>query len=171
MHTDFHLAPWGMFFAALMYIVGNGVWANHLVRQKQWLGWLLWSLSAVLILLAGAAIELRLSGEGSLWSTLTGVDPEKHWIIVTLYSLLSVPAAASIIFRQSVAWTRLAITASAILVFIPLGTQLHNPDDSYFAISLGITLATCSIMWFWITLLDCEPKHQRKTVPVEEMSV
>lgn len=45
--VHFELAPWGMFFAGLMYVIGNGVWVNHLVRQRRWLGWLLWSLAAV----------------------------------------------------------------------------------------------------------------------------
>lgn len=170
MHTDFHLAPWGMFYAAVMYIVGNAIWTNHLVRERQWLGWLMWLISAAGVVIAGALIEIRLSTEpAGLWATLSGVAPEKHWIIVSLYALLSFPGAASIIFRQNTAWTRLAVTASAMLVFIPLGHQLHDPDNSRLALSIGITLITCSIMWVWISLLDSEPAHQRKTVPVEEM--
>ncbi|HXH73242.1 MAG TPA: hypothetical protein VNI58_10550 [Mariprofundaceae bacterium] len=171
MHIDFEFAPWGMFYAALMYIVGNGIWTNHLVRRKQWLGWLMWSASAILVVLAGAVIELRLSGGSGLWADLSSADLEKYWIIATLYALLSFPGAASIIFRQDIAWTRLAVTAIAMLVFIPLGGQLHDPENNRLALSIGITLATCAIMWFWITLLDCEPEHRRKTVPVEEMSL
>ena len=170
MHIDFQFAPWGMFVAALMYVVGNGVWTNHLARNNYWIGWLLWIGSAVILLIAGAFIEGRLAGSGSIWELLSGVEPEKHWIIVTLYALLSVPGTASVLFRQNMAWTRLAVIATALLVFIPLGTQLHDPDNSYLALSLGITLAVCAIMWLWTSLLDCEPEHKRKTVTVEEMS-
>jgi len=170
MHTDFHLAPWGMFYAAIMYVAGNAIWTNHIVRQRQWLGWLLWLLSAGIVVVAGALIEIRLSGEpAGLWETLTGVAPEKYWIIVSLYALLSFPGAASVIFRQGKTWTQLTVTASAMLIFIPLGHQLHDPDNARLAMSLGITLVTCAIMWMWVALLDSEPQHQRKTVPVEEM--
>ena len=34
MHIEFTNAPWGMAFAALMYLIGNGIWINHLVRHK-----------------------------------------------------------------------------------------------------------------------------------------
>ncbi len=168
MHIDFTFAPWGMIFAAFMYIVGNGVWQNGLARQRIWLGWLLWVLSAAAILVLGAAIEIRLGGGESIVDQLTSVDIENHWITLTLYALLSVPAAASVLFRQDLAWTRLAVCATALLVFIPLGSQINDPDDSRLAFSLGITLAVVGLMWFWSLLFDVEPEHQRKTIPVEE---
>ncbi len=168
MQIDFQLAPWGMIFAALIYVIGNAVWTNHLARQRIWAGWLMWTLAAIFILFAGAAVESRLAGNGDIMSTLSAADGEKHWIIVTLFALLSVPGAASILFRQSVAWTRFAVCATALLVFIPLGAQLHDPEDTRIALSLGITLAVIGLLWLTSSLLDSEPAHKRKTVPLEE---
>ncbi len=171
MHIDFSFAPWGMVFAAMMYVVGNGLWTNHLVRHKLWLGWLLWAASALLVIVVGALVELRLSGSGNgIWQTLTAVNIENHWIVATLYALMCVPGAASVLFRQSLAWTRLSTILTAIIIFVPLGAQLHDPNDSRLFISLGITASVCGLIWLWSLLLDCEPVHQRKTVPVEEMS-
>ncbi len=168
MQIDFQIAHWGMIFAALTYVIGNAVWTNHLARQRIWTGWLMWTIAAVLILFAGAAVESRLAGSGDIMATLSAVDGEKHWIIVTLFALLSVPGAASVLFRQSVAWTRFAVIASALLVFIPLGNQLHDPNDSRIALSLGITLAVAGLLWMISSLLDREPVHKRKTIPLEE---
>ncbi len=169
MHIEFTNAPWGMAFAALMYLIGNGIWINHLVRHKLWIGWAIWAISAVLIIVIGAVIEQRLAGstEG-IWTMLTSVNKENHWIVVTLYALLSVPGAAAVLFRQSLGWTRLGVIAIALIVFIPLGSQLHDPSDSRLFLSLGITLSICGVLWLWSVLLDCEPVHQRKTVPVGE---
>lgn len=170
MNTDFTFAPWGMTYAALMYVIGNGVWTNYLVRQKPWAGWLMWSISAALIVIAGAAIQLRLGGGDGVWAIISSTSSESHWIVVTLYALLSIPGAASILFRQSVDWTRFGILATALLVFIPLGAQLNDPASNHLVFSLGITLAVCSLMWVWSLLLDCEPEHKRKTIPIKEMS-
>jgi len=169
MHIDFTFAPWGMAYAALMYVLGNGVWTNHLVRHRPWLGWLLWTVSALMIIVIGAALQVRISPDGgSIWTALTSVNKENHWIVATLYALLSVPGAASVLFRQSLAWTRLGVLATALIVFIPLGMQLHDPNDPRLALSLGLTLAICGLTWLWSALLDCEPAHQRKTVPIAE---
>jgi len=170
MHTDFTFAPWGMIYAALMYVIGNGIWTNHLARQKPWLGWLMWSVSAILIIFIGAIIELRLAGGSSVLNKLTSVNIENHWIVVTLYALLSIPGAASVLFRQSVDWTRLGVLATALIVFIPLGAQLNDPENNRLLFSLGVTLAICGLLWVWSMMLDCEPVHKRKTVPLEEMS-
>lgn len=170
MNIDFTIAPWGMAFAALMFIVGNGIWMNHLVRKKVWMGWLLWSLSALIVIVIGAAIEQKLGSETGVWNSLTTVNGENHWIVITLYALISIPAAASILFRQSVAWTRLAVLATAIIVLIPLGSQLHDPNDPRLLLSLGIAAISSALIWLWSKLLDCEPEHMRKTVPLEEMS-
>lgn len=170
MNIDFTFAPWGMTYAALMFVIGNGIWTNYLVRQKPWAGWLMWSVSALPVVVAGAAIQLRLGGGDGVWAIISSTSTESHWIIVTLYALLSIPGAASILFRQSVEWTRLAILATALLLFIPLGAQLNDPAGNHLALSLGITLAACGLMWIWSVLLDCEPEHRRKTVPVKEMS-
>ncbi len=169
MHIDFTFAPWGMIFAAFMYVVGNGIWMNTLSRRNAWLGWLMWGLSVAAILVLGAAIELRLGGGEGIWDRLTSVNGDNHWIVATLYALLSVPAAACVLFRQETAWTRLAVCATALLIFIPLGAQLNDPDDSRLTLSLGITLAVIGLMWFWSLLFDAEPEHHRKTVPLEEM--
>ncbi|MDX8401793.1 MAG: hypothetical protein R8K47_04090 [Mariprofundaceae bacterium] len=170
MHLDFTYAPLGMAFAALMYVIGNAAWMNHLARRRLWAGWLMWFLSAVLVLLAGGAIENRLAGGAGAWATLTSADNEKHWIIVTLYALMSVPAAASVIFRLDTRWTRIAVTLVALLVFIPLGAQLHDPENSRILFSLGAALAVIGLLWGWSIMLDEEPAPHRKTVPVEEMN-
>jgi len=168
MQIDFSIAPWGMTFAALMYVIGNGAWTNHIVRHKPWLGWVVWGASSIVIIVIAAAIELRLSGQSGIWSRLTSVNIENHWIVVTLYALISVPGAASVLFRQSVNWTRLAVLAIGLILFIPVGTQLHDPNDPRLFLSLGMTLASCGLIWLWSVLLDCEPVHQRKTVPLAE---
>jgi len=170
MHTDYTFAPWGMAFAALMFVVGNAVWINHLARQRPWLGWLMWSISAALILLLGAIIELRLGGGAGVWDKLTSVNVENHWIVVTLYALMSIPGAASVLFRQDTGWTRLGVLATALIVFIPLGAQLGDRDNSRLLLSLGITLAICGLIVIWSMLLDCDPAHKRKTVPLAETS-
>ncbi|MFQ5519341.1 MAG: hypothetical protein ACE5E3_04985, partial [Mariprofundus sp.] len=119
----------------------------------------------------GAVIEQRLGGsEAEIWTLLTSVNIENHWIVATLYALLSIPGAAAVLFRQSVGWTRLGVLTIAVIVFIPLGQQLHDPNDSHLFLSIGITAAVCGLMWLWSMMLDAEPAHQRKTVPVEEMS-
>ena len=167
--VQFELAPWGMFFAGLMYVVGNGVWVNHLVRQRRWLGWLLWSLSAVGLLFLAAMFETHLDTESGMgiWQRLTSVDPENHWIAVTLYALISVPGAGAVLLKQDVRWTRLAIIAPALLIFIPLGQQLMNPNDNYTALSLGVAMAVSAMMLVWQMLLDCEPDAvQEKTTAV-----
>jgi len=170
MNIDFTLAPWGMATAAFMFVVGNGVWMNHLARRNAWIGWLLWSLSAVAILVLGAVIELRLGSNSDIWTLLTTVNMENHWIIVTLYALISIPAAASVLFRQQASWTQLAVLATGLIIFIPLGSQIQDPENDRLMLSLGITLATGGLVWLWSTLLDCDPEHKRKTVPLEEMS-
>jgi len=172
MNIDFSLAPWGMAFAALMFLIGNGAWTNHIVRHKPWLGWVIWSLTVPAIIVLGAILELRLSGKtDSIWFLLTSVNFENHWIVATLYMLMSIPGAASVLFHQSLNWTRLATLTTALIVLIPLGTQLHDPNDPRLALSLGITLGLCGILWLWSAMLDSEPAHQRKTVPVEEMTL
>jgi len=169
MNIDFSLAPWGMGFAAMMFLVGNGAWTNHIVRHKPWMGWVIWGLTVPVIIVIAALIELRLSGsEGGVWNLLTSVNIENHWIVATLYALISIPGAASVLFHQNVSWTRLATLSTALIVLIPLGTQLHDPNDPRLALSIGITLALCGIMSLWSIMLDCDPAHHRKTVPLEE---
>jgi len=169
MNIDFALAPWGMAFAGFMYITGNGAWMNHLARKNAWMGWLFWSLSAVIVLILGAAIEQHLAGKSDIWTILSSVNVENHWIIVTLYALISIPGAASVLFGQPASWTQLAVIATSLIVFIPLGMQLHDPNDDRLMLSLGITLAVGGLMWLWSVMLDCDPEYKRKTVPVEEM--
>jgi hypothetical protein len=164
MEMDFQYAPWGMFFAAIMYVVGNGVWINHLARKRLWIGWLLWLGTGLLFLVAGAAVEVHLGTDSiGVWQQLRSVDPTNHWIVMTFYALLSFPGAASVLLRQSMAWTRLSIMAPAIIVMLPIGQEMANPGDSYLALSIGITLATCAILWIWQSLLDCEPTPKLRT--------
>ncbi|MFQ5582076.1 MAG: hypothetical protein ACE5F3_05565 [Mariprofundaceae bacterium] len=162
MNIQFELAPWGVFFAGMMYVIGNGVWANHIVRKKIWLGWLLWSICALLMLVVAAVFESRLGPQGGgILDHLTKVDVENHWIAITLFALLSFPGAASVLFRQTVAWTRMAILTPALIVFIPVGRQLNNPNDSYLILSIGVALAVCGLTWLWLSLLDCDPEPRR----------
>jgi len=162
--THFEFAPWGMFFAGVMYVVGNGVWVNHLVRERRWLGWLLWLLSGAGLLFVAAVFETRLDmlSELGVWQRLTTVDPENHWIALTLFALMSVPGATCVLLKQDVRWTRVALVLPALLVFIPLGQQLANPDDSYTALSLGVAMAVAGVMLMWQMVLDCEPKEDVK---------
>jgi len=157
--AQFEFAPGGMFFAALMYIIGNGVWVNHLVRERRWIGWLLWVISGVALLVLAAMFETRLdaASELGIWGRLTSVDPENHWIALTLFALMSVPGATCVLLKQNVRWTRLALIVPALLVFIPLGQQIANPNDSYTALSLGAALAVTALMVMWSMMLDSEP--------------
>jgi hypothetical protein len=162
--VQFDYAVWGVFFAALLYVLGNGVWVNHLVRERNWLGWLLWSVLGLGLLLVAALFETRLDqaeGMGVL-ERLTSVDVENHWIAMGLFALMSVPGAASVLLRQSVRWTRVILLMPAILIFIPVGRQLGNPDDSYFLLSMGTTLVVCTVLFLWQLLLDCEPEQALK---------
>lgn len=169
MDIDYSLVPWGMAFAAFMYIIGNGVWMNNLVRSNLWWGWLLWSLSALFIVLGSILIQQRLGSEGNFAEILVGNTVETYWIIATLYALMSIPAAAGVMFRQSVGWTRFGVIATGLILFIPLGIQVQDPDNSHLLLSIGVTHVVVILMWIWSALLDCEPEHKRKTVPLEEM--
>lgn len=162
--VQFDYAVWGIFFAALLYILGNGVWVNHLVREKNWLGWVLWSSLGVVLLVVAALFETRLDQTGNMEAVdrLTSVNPENHWIAMGLFALMSVPGAASVLLKQSIRWTRVIVLLPAILIFIPIGKQLDNPDDSYFLLSIGATLVVCTALFLWQTLLDCEPDQALK---------
>jgi hypothetical protein len=154
----FELAPWGIFFAALMYVLGNGVWVNHVVRRRRWIGWLLWSVTGVLLLLLAAVFDSRVGGIAMpVMDRLTTVSPENHWIALTLFALLSVPGAACVLLKQSVGWTRLALVAPALLIFLPMGQQLANPNNHYLMLSIGVTFAVCGATVLWQYLLDHEP--------------
>ena len=114
MEFDAQFGYWGLLIAAMMYVVGNGMWINHLARKRQWLGWMMWSISAVILVVVAAAIEAYLSTSGGgMADRLTGVDGENHWIAVSLYALMSVPGAASVIFKQGAQETRLALLITA----------------------------------------------------------
>jgi len=162
--AHFEFAPWGMFFAGVMYVIGNGVWVNHLVRERRWLGWLLWVLSGIGLLFLAAMFEMRLDTASDLgvWQRLTSVDSENHWIALTLFALMSVPGATCVLLKQDIRWTRLALVLPALLIFIPLGQQLANPNDSYTALSLGVALAVVGIMLIWQMMLDSEPEDVSK---------
>jgi len=170
MHIDFTFAPWGMAYAALMYVLGNGAWTNQLARRKAWLGWLMWLASAAVVIILGAVIGHHLGYKADASSALGSMNKENYWIILTLYMLMSIPGAASVLFRQSLAWTRLALLITAMIIFIPLGTQIHDPNNARLGLSLGITLAVCVLMWAWSVMLDHESEHHRRTVPVDELT-
>jgi len=156
--VQFDFAVWGVFFAALLYVLGNGVWVNHLVREKIWLGWVLWSLLGAVLLVVAALFEARLDqGSAGAIDRLTSVAFENHWIALGLFALMSVPGAAAVLLKQSVRWTRITLLLPAILLFIPVGRQLDNPDNNYLLLSLGTTVAVCGALYLWQMLLDCEP--------------
>jgi len=160
-----HIA-WGIAYASMMYVIGNGVWVNHLARKKQWLGWLMWLAAGLLLIVLGASIEVRLSGTTSgLWQQLTSVDKENHWIVLVLFALMSVPGAASVILKQEANWTRIALIIPAIVVFIPVGMQLGVPSGKNIMAGLGLTLAVCAMLLIWQFMLDRdEPSQQEKPV-------
>jgi hypothetical protein len=160
-----HIA-WGIAYASMMYVIGNGVWVNHLARKKQWLGWLMWLAAGLLLIVLGASIEVRLSGTASgLWQQLTSVDKENHWIVLVLFALMSVPGAASVILKQEANWTRIALIIPAIVVFIPVGMQLGAPSGKNIMAGLGLTLAVCAMLLIWQFMLDRdEPSQQEKPV-------
>ncbi|MDX8402891.1 MAG: hypothetical protein R8K54_00600 [Mariprofundaceae bacterium] len=163
--VQFDYAVWGVFFAALLYVLGNGVWVNHLVRERMWIGWVLWSVMGVVLLATAAFFETRLDQASSMGAIerLGSVNVENHWIALGLFALLSVPGAASVLLKQSVQWTRITLLLPAILLFMPIGKQLENPDDNYLLLSLGATAAVCGALLLWQIVLDCEPEQAVKT--------
>jgi len=162
METQPHMA-WGIAYASMMYIMGNGAWINHLARKKQWLGWLIWLAAGALVLVLGALIEIRLSGyESGLWQRLTSVDRENHWIVLVLFALMSVPGAASVILKQEANWTRIALVIPAIVVFIPVGMQLGTPPGNNILAGLGLTLVVCGMLLIWQFMLDRDESSQQE---------
>lgn len=167
--VQFDYVVWGVFFAALLYVLGNGVWMNHLVRERPWLGWVLWSVTGVALLVVAAFFEVRLNQEGAgAMERLGSVNVENHWIALGLFALLSVPGAAAVLLKQSIRWTRIIVLLPAILLFMPIGKQLANPDDTYLLLSLGVTAAVCGTLLLWQMLLDCEPEQAVKTKSATE---
>jgi len=160
MQTDFQLAQWGIYFAAAMYVLGNGVWINHLARRRQWMGWLLWLLAAVAVVVVASLVAHRFDADAK---GLNEVDPENHWIVLTLFALLSVPGASAIIFKLDHRWTRLALLAPALIVFIPTGRQLADPADSHLMQGLLAAIAVCIFLYLWQMLLDEEPASKADT--------
>ncbi|MDQ6966402.1 MAG: hypothetical protein Q9M23_05720 [Mariprofundaceae bacterium] len=156
-----HLA-WGIGFAGMMYVVGNGVWTNHLARQKQWMGWLMWLLTSLVILVAGAFVDTRLAAsQADLWQRMSSVDMENHWIVLTLYALMSVPGAAAVILKQASTWTRLALLIPALIVFVPAGLQLGTGANGI-AAGLGLALAIAALMFAWQFMLDTPPEEKQR---------
>jgi len=157
-----HIA-WGIAYASMMYVIGNGVWVNHLARKKQWLGWLMWLAAGLLVIILAASIEVRLSGAASgIWQQLTSVDKENHWIVLVLFALMSVPGAASVILKQEANWTRIALIIPAIVVFIPVGMQLGAPSGNNIMAGLGLTLAVCAMLLIWQFMLDRDESSQQE---------
>lgn len=146
-----------------MYVIGNGAWVNHLARQRVWLGWLMWTAAGAGILLLGVAFEARLDGQpdGILQRLFTHpdgvpVDPENHWIVLSLFALMSVPGAACVFFKQSMYWTRVAIMAPALIVFIPAGMQINSQNGDNVVAGVGTGLLVAGFMLAWQYLLDKE---------------
>jgi len=145
---------WGLVYAGLMYVLGNGVWVNHLARTRRWAGWGMWLVAGILVIVCGALIENRLdASKMSVWQRLTAADPENHWIVLTLFALMSVPGAASVLLRQNALWTRLALLIPALVVFIPAGLRAGGMADAF-----GTALVVCALVLVWQVLLDQEPE-------------
>jgi len=156
-------ATWGIIFAGIMYVAGNGAWVNHLARRRQWIGWLIWLVAGIFIIIFGAFIETRLSGATTgVWQRLTSVDIDNHWIVLTLFALMSVPGAASVILRQSENWTRMALVIPAVVVFIPVGMQLSDSGGGSILAGFGLTLAVVALMLIWQFMLDREQLSNRE---------
>jgi len=156
-------ALWGLIAAGIMYVIGNGAWVNHLARRKIWVGWALWLAAGVIIILMGSLFEARLDGETTgIFQRLaahpngTPVDLENHWIILLLFALMSVPGAASIMFGQSILWTRIALVFPALIVFIPAGMEITSPDGNKILAGIGTGLTVAGFMVIWQMLLDRE---------------
>jgi len=149
-------ALWGAVFAALIYIMGNGLWANRIVRKKVWLGWLLWIISCVVVLIAGAAVENHFGSGASIGDRLASVDVENHWIALSLYALMSVPGAACVILHQNIRWTRIALMSIALILFIPAGMHIGNGLGST-TLGLGLAFSVCATLWLWQATLDEDP--------------
>jgi len=81
---------------------------------------------------------------------------------------MSVPGAASVLLKQSVRWTRITLLLPAILLFIPVGRQLANPENDYLLLSLAVTAAVCGTLFLWQMLLDCEPEQAHSNEKVAE---
>ncbi len=163
METQPQQIVWGIGYASMMYVMGNGVWINHLARKKQWLGWLMWFTTGLLIIVFGALVEIRLSGsESGIWQHLTGVDKENHWIIFILFALMSVPGAASVILKQTTHWTRMALIIPAIVVFVPVGMQLGGGSSNIMA-GLGLALLVCAMLLIWQFMLDKDASPEQET--------
>ncbi|HCS13754.1 MAG: hypothetical protein COS82_02665 [Zetaproteobacteria bacterium CG06_land_8_20_14_3_00_59_53] len=144
-----------------MYVVGNGVWTNNIARRKQWMGWMMWLIASVLIVIAGSFVDIRLSGlPTDLWERLTSVDKENHWIALSLFALMSVPGAASVILKQTSTWTRLALLLPAIIVFVPVGMQLGEGINGV-AAGLGVALAISALILAWQFMLDTPPAEKQ----------
>lgn len=157
-----HIA-WGIAYASMMYVIGNGAWVNHLARKKPWLGWLMWLAAGLLVIVFGALIEVRISGTTSgIWQQLTSVDKENHWIVLVLFALMSVPGAASVILKQEANWTRIALIIPAIVVFIPVGMQLGTPSGNNIAAGLGLALVVCAMLLIWQFMLDRDESPQQE---------
>jgi len=161
--TQPQFLAWGIAYAGMMYVIGNGVWVNHLARKRQWLGWLMWLAAGFLVIFFGALIEVRLAGATSgVWQRLTSVDNENHWIVLILFALMSVPGATSVILKQGAHWTRMALIIPAIVVFIPVGMQLGGGFSNILA-GLGLTLIVCAMLLVWQFMLDKNEPPQQET--------
>jgi len=161
MELNVQHASWGLFMAAMMYVIGNGVWVNHLVRDRHWLGWIFWGAACVLVLLSGAAIESRLDMDAAgILERITRVDPENHWIILGVFATMSVPGAACVILKQDTFWTRVAIVIPAFLVFVPAGMQFNSPTGENVVAGIAFAFAVSGLMLAWQVLLDVEEEGE-----------
>jgi len=149
-------AVWGAFFAAMIYLMGNGIWINRWVRRRIWIGWLTWIASCAIVLVAGATIENHFGTGTSILDRLTSVDIENHWIALSLYALISVPGAACAILKQNMRWTRLALMGIALVIFIPAGLHLGDSEGSI-TLALGLAGSLCGMLWLWQATLDDDP--------------
>ncbi|MDX8393796.1 MAG: hypothetical protein R8K21_04335 [Mariprofundales bacterium] len=147
-------AYWALVFMGLMYIIGNGIWVNQVVRNRRWLGAIMWLCSTLLVLIAAALLEARMDAQNiAILDRLTNVDIENHWIAISLYALLSLPGACCVLFGQHGSWVRFSLALPAIIVFIPAGMQT-NADANNILVGLGLGGGVAGFVLLWQFMLD-----------------
>jgi len=157
---DDRFAPWGFLFLLLMYFLGSAAWLQPLARKRLRWGWLVWAGALAFVLLFAMAIEVRIGAFANITEAWRNPDPEKHWIIALVFALLSTPAAASVMLRQTLGWTRFAVIGSAWLLFAPAGTMLSGSLNDH-ALAVGGVLLLSVALWLWTGAIDRAPATRR----------
>ncbi|MDQ6962459.1 MAG: hypothetical protein Q9M28_08035 [Mariprofundaceae bacterium] len=164
MEMNAQFAMWGIFFMSFMYLLGNIVWTNHMVRKNLLWGWLAWFISGLFVLILGHSIGNYLGGQvglDALIKTLETSNLESYWIIFSLYALLSVPGAGCVIFKQSKAVTLMTILLPALVVLIPSSIALAKSTEVTYL--YGAVIPICGLLFLCQQILDIEPMPKEQT--------